>query len=783
MKKLVILIASVFVTSTLTANASLLLPATLGTSSNFTDVNDYTSYASSIEWMKNNDIVSGYADGSFGADQCVNRVEFLKIMYKVQDFETSIDTSTSTSGLFKDTPVCALYIPYVKIAKDQGIVKVYPDNTFRPSQCISRAEAAKIATLSFNNNVMPQNPTTDYYWNSANNYGDISKNSWYYSYLDYTLKSNTIGTEHTWSTYDYNTSLTKFQPNDPMTRKEAAELFFRFKAMSDNQSETYEYAYEPKIKEEKLFYNNCANDLSLPEGLDITIKADILSALPEDSSVVIGADHSNDTQLKNIDKILSTITKQDFWKEASAELAQYDMLIEDDWEAALGISMDGPNDPNPEIVIVGKFEKDNDFESFIKDLVAKEMNYSLTCKNSGGITYWTSSEEEFYFAKFDKFFIVTNTDQDRKQAIERIENNKGFSFSNNLNKDKLAYIYIDKDLIGLIQDELQNEMNPVLNQFVSVLGSIGDVYGYIKSDSDGFLSSIETTVKNSNDPFIKKYIGISPSLVDEVPGKNTLLYAEDVDLSLAFQAMSTEYSTYDNILAEIANELEVNSSSVDELLSSPYAFSIADNGSFLPSMSFYLQFESGDIATVDKAIEMLDKAIDEGIANEGSIGNDVQLSDIVTKTTTNSGLTKLTLDVNNLPTTSNEEVKMKNSLKESGVELYYGILNDNTLVIALYPNFEEYYGSSSLSQDSTFIQAVKKLDGVYGGKLSYFNITNLTEYLSNIMSLLGDDSYIMPSEDEMDTIKDIVGMFKYFISSMEISSSKVMVNSYLRIGK
>ena len=126
---------------------------------------------------------------------------------------------------------------------------------------------------------------------------------------------------------------------------------------------------------------------------------------------------------------------------------------------------------------------------------------------------------------------------------------------------------------------------------------------------------------------------------------------------------------------------------------------------------------------------------------------------------------------------------MKNSLKESGVELYYGILNDNTLVIALYPNFEEYYGSSSLSQDSTFIQAVKKLDGVYGGKLSYFNITNLTEYLSNIMSLLGDDSYIMPSEDEMDTIKDIVGMFKYFISSMEISSSKVMVNSYLRIGK
>ena len=124
-------------------------------------------------------------------------------------------------------------------------------------------------------------------------------------------------------------------------------------------------------------------------------------------------------------------------------------------------------------------------------------------------------------------------------------------------------------------------------------------------------------------------------------------------MSLAFQAMSTEYSTYDNILAEIANELEVNSSSVDELLSSPYAFSIADNGSFLPSMSFYLQFESGDGATVDKAIEMLDKAIDEGIANEGSIGNDVKLSDIVTKTTTNSGLTKLTLDVNNLPTTSN----------------------------------------------------------------------------------------------------------------------------------
>ena len=776
MKKLATFLASIFLAGIFTANAAIL--PTSFTPDPFTDVDDSTSYSNSIEWMKNNKIVSGYDDGSFGVDKCVNRVEFLKIMYKVQGVEIPSEPSTSSVTLFKDTPANAWYIPYLKVAKEQGIVKGYPDNTFHPAQCIARSEAAKIATLSFNNNTMPENPTSTIYSGSSY-YSDIKAGSWYYPYMDYALKANTLGTDHTIGTYDYNTGTSKFDPSDPMTRKEAAEMFYRYKTISDRQLEEYMYGEKPLIKEADLFYNNCSIDLSLPEGLDIEIENNILSALPKDSSIVVGADHSDETQLKNVEKILSTLTKQDFWEEISAELTDLDLIINSDWKVAAGLTMNAANNDVSEVVLIGEFENANEFEEIFGQMAADEMNYSTTCEKSGGITYWTSIDAEFYLAKVGKFFIVTNTEAARKQAIEGLTSGVGFSFSNNLDNDKLAYLYINKDLVTTLAAELENEIDPVLTQLVGTLDSIGDVYGYIKADSEGFLTSLEAKVKDATDPLIKNYIGTSPSLVSKVPGENTLIYGEDIDLSLIFQAMSTSaYSTYDDTLTEMATELGTTNEELDDFLSSPYAFSMAYNESFIPSISFYLQFESSDSPTADKVITALDKIIDEIIAEE-SMGGDVQLSDVATKSTTSSGLTKVTLNVSDLPATSTEETKMKASLEKSGVELYYGILDD-TLVIALYPSFEQYYNSDPLSQNTTYKQAVGKLNGVYGGKISYINITNIIDYLEIIMDL-NSDSYLI-SEDEIATVKELVGIFKYLISSTEVTRSSIMMSSYLRMG-
>jgi len=782
MKKLVIILTSILSVSIGTANALLLSPGDFSKQS-FTDVNGYTSYNKSIEWMKNNKIVSGYPDGSFGVDKCVNRGEFLKIMYKVENID--VETKIVNEPPFKDVPTSAWYAPYVQLTKEKGRVNGYPDGTFQPEKCITRAEAAKIASLEFNDGKLPQGEPSDFYsFNSASYYGDIPADSWYYQYMDYALKANTLGTDHSFENYDYEKHSNRFVPNDPMTRKEAAEMFFRFRSMKDNSKQAYDYSDEPKIATANLFYNNCTTDSSTT----VTADANILTAIQKDASLVMGIDHSNETQLKNVEKILSTVTKQEFWKDITEEAdkeKELDLFTNTHWSGVMGMTMTTVDDQDPKIVLVGKFDSANKFEDFLKDTVAKKMNYSTTCSKSSGITYWTSKEADFYFARYGNIFLVTNNDSLRTDAISRLENGSGFAFSNNLDKDKLAYMYINRSLFDMAKTELEKTADSSIPaELKSAIESIGNVYGYIQSDSEGFTTSVEANLKNLNSPFISKYINKSATLVNQVPGKNTFFYSEDIDLGSILDLADQSAPKEEGITKEISSKIGITNTELQSLLSSSYAISVADTSSILPAVSFYLKFETANKTSAEKTIKAIDEFINEKIQEAGDIGSDVKLKDIITKTSTDRGLTKFTIDVNKLPTTESDDlgIKMKNSLQTSGIELYYGILNNDTLVVALYPNFENEYGSSPLSADYTFAQAVNKLNGVYGAKLSFVNITNIVSYLTKIISITGESQTFMPDEAEVKQIKAVVSMFKYFISSTQVSSTSVKINAFLRVG-
>jgi len=85
--------------------------------------------------------VDGYEDGSFRPDAPVNRAEALKILNLaagLQELEGS--TVVSFSDVFPED----WFTPYVKAAASREIVQGYSDGTFRPSNPITRAEAAKI---------------------------------------------------------------------------------------------------------------------------------------------------------------------------------------------------------------------------------------------------------------------------------------------------------------------------------------------------------------------------------------------------------------------------------------------------------------------------------------------------------------------------------------------------------------------------------------------------------------------------------------------------------------
>jgi plastocyanin len=112
----------------------------------FTDVKTDNEYAPSVLFLKRNGYVNGYDDGTYKPEQTINRAEFTKIVMH----DSKSDKLYNCDGkFFKDVPAPgtqeeAWYTNYICKAFSEGIIMGYPDNTFRPDQKITFAEAAKI---------------------------------------------------------------------------------------------------------------------------------------------------------------------------------------------------------------------------------------------------------------------------------------------------------------------------------------------------------------------------------------------------------------------------------------------------------------------------------------------------------------------------------------------------------------------------------------------------------------------------------------------------------------
>ena len=114
-----------------------------GAGAAFSDIKN-SPYKASIEFLAERGVVSGYADGTFKPTAKINRAEILKIILEAtvkDDIGHSLDCFRDVRGDW--------YAKYVCYAKEKGIVSGYPDNTFKPSQNVTMAEALKMGIESF----------------------------------------------------------------------------------------------------------------------------------------------------------------------------------------------------------------------------------------------------------------------------------------------------------------------------------------------------------------------------------------------------------------------------------------------------------------------------------------------------------------------------------------------------------------------------------------------------------------------------------------------------------
>ncbi len=187
------------------------------TVTSFNDVQESHPNYKAISYLKKNNIIAGYTDGTFKPDKTVTRVEALKML--ILGAQVPIERTYKLS--FPDTKSTDWFADYVGTALVKQIVSGYPDGRFLPGQNMNRAEYLKILLKTYQKDVATATETTSY--------SDISASDWFYTYATYTHEKNLLPTTN--NTLD---------AGIPITRGEVAETVYRMIVLNSSGKERFE---------------------------------------------------------------------------------------------------------------------------------------------------------------------------------------------------------------------------------------------------------------------------------------------------------------------------------------------------------------------------------------------------------------------------------------------------------------------------------------------------------------------------------------------------------------
>ncbi|MBQ7474549.1 MAG: S-layer homology domain-containing protein, partial [Clostridia bacterium] len=128
-KVLSVLISVVFIIGCLPAAAA-------GEALPFRDVNEGDWFYPYVGYVYENGLMKGTSAKAFSPDETLDRAMFITIIGRL------VGAENDKPSPFSDTEPDTWYSPYVAWAADLGIVKGFPDGTFRPYEAITREQMA-----------------------------------------------------------------------------------------------------------------------------------------------------------------------------------------------------------------------------------------------------------------------------------------------------------------------------------------------------------------------------------------------------------------------------------------------------------------------------------------------------------------------------------------------------------------------------------------------------------------------------------------------------------------
>lgn len=114
--------------------------------SDFTDVEDGSWCTNGIEWAYNQGIVSGYSDGTFGAQKPVTREQMAAIISRtIAESGVKLADAASVPAAFKDADSVVFYARNgLELMRRTGIIQGDAQGNFNPKANTTRAQAAVI---------------------------------------------------------------------------------------------------------------------------------------------------------------------------------------------------------------------------------------------------------------------------------------------------------------------------------------------------------------------------------------------------------------------------------------------------------------------------------------------------------------------------------------------------------------------------------------------------------------------------------------------------------------
>ncbi|MFA5788573.1 MAG: S-layer homology domain-containing protein [Candidatus Gracilibacteria bacterium] len=182
----------------------------------FNDISEVHEFYTAVSYLVQKGTVQGYPDGTFKPDNTVSRVEALKFIFSGLDQ----NVSTGLTAHYSDTQSGEWYSDYLATASSIGVVQGYSDGSFKPTQGVNRVEFLKMIFSTVDVSIDPvvtEDP-----------YEDVNNLSWYAPYVQYAKEKNLFPVSGQY-----------FNPGDPMSRVEVAEVIYRMITVNQNDGESY----------------------------------------------------------------------------------------------------------------------------------------------------------------------------------------------------------------------------------------------------------------------------------------------------------------------------------------------------------------------------------------------------------------------------------------------------------------------------------------------------------------------------------------------------------------